>query len=175
MSFTMKNCKHDIFNIQKKARRELRLNKYFTNKEKVIVIDDDSKESKFILCILDEIFNKRLNVGVAKKFNFKNNKINKIIIPWSLDKEINSEILNFFENKKLMNESEKNINKKGNNKIIKLFKTIDDDEIVCYLSTKRVPFHNSGRKNSNEFIDSLEKLYPGTKNTMLKSLANINK
>ncbi|MEM4259742.1 MAG: hypothetical protein QXG00_00740 [Candidatus Woesearchaeota archaeon] len=159
-----------IYLIQKKARRELRLNKYFTKKNKLLILNDDSIEFKFIINVFDEIFNKNLNIKKIKKIypmppNYK--LINhKLIIPWSLDREINEKILCFFENKDInVKIYEKNI--------LKLFKTVSEDEMKYYLTTKKIRFKNSNNSNNNEFVESLEKLYPGSKNTLLKSLNNV--
>ena len=151
--------------IEKRIRKYVRLNKMFSKNDNILVIGDLTEH------LLKGIL-KDLPVNITKK-NFaspfskqvkdfaKKNKINKIVIPWTLDNEIEYFLDNWTHKKTtydLFGEM------KG---YVKLFKPVMEEELEKFAKIKRIKFRAAKK---NHLLDKIEKQYPGSKFGMANSI-----
>lgn len=85
----------------------------------------------------------------------------KIVLPVTLDDE-DSEFLSKLFAKQLKKEEK-------DGRIIKLFRTIPEESVIDFCRLKEIPYTRKTNREK-EMLDKLEKKYPGTKNSMLKSI-----
>ncbi|MBT7902443.1 hypothetical protein HN587_01170 [Candidatus Woesearchaeota archaeon] len=102
---------------------------------------------------------KEINKNTQLKEFIKKNEIQKVIIPWTQDDEVELFLSNWFEDKK--NELPQ--------KFVKLFLPISDVALNTYCKLKEIQFTPTKRKELSKRIDLFEKKYPGTKNSITKS------
>ena len=96
----MENRKNEV--IEKRIRKELRIKKLIKKNDKLLIIDDNSYDSKNLMYLIKNIIgNLPVDIKVkkgkyvpGKKINFKG----KVIVPWNLDDEISLFLKYFFEN-----------------------------------------------------------------------------
>lgn len=159
------NCFTKI--IEKRIRKYVRINKIFRKNDKILVIDDLSffLVKSIIKDLPAKIFLKNMGIDDLSKSTVKNKikkeKINKIIIPWTIEDEANLFLNNLFSKK----------NKKINKKFIKLLMTITDKEAGLFAKINKLNFkENKKNKDIKNMLDSIEEKYPETKFSLLKSI-----
>jgi len=90
--------------------------------------------------------------NVLKRFA-KDKKINKIIIPWTLDQEAEG----FMEH--LFSDCSK---KRKNAAFVRLFSKVLEKELEIFAKYKKLPFKKTAKSNVGMFLNNLEKKYAGT-------------
>lgn len=164
--------------IQKRVRKELRINKLIKKNDKILIIDDGSAEAKLSEYLLKEII-KSLPVTITvKKLSYElGNSVkgdyNKIIIPWCADKEDEYFLNCIFENKKIKYNGHYKIKDKT---YIKLLLLVLEKEVELFAKIKKFNFNKKKQKTVvSEVLDKLEEEYPEIKFSLLKSTKEISK
>jgi len=172
--FYIKNlCKSCFFKIiERRLRRYVRLNKFFKKNDKILIIDNLSfyLVKKIIKDLPLKIFFKKIPISSLNnkkiKNYIKNNKINKIVIPWTLDDEISLFLENIFLSKKT----------KIKKNYVKLLRTLTDNELKLFAKFKNIKFkENKKNKDIKKFLDKLEYKHPEIKFSLLKSINQLEK
>ena len=175
--------------IEKRVKKEIRSKNLINEKEKILLLDNNSKEAKISEDIIKTAYNNRVELLKVKvnslKINFlsnkvkeiiKKNKIKQVIIPWNLD----NEIIYFTEN--LFNKG--NFKFLGNfkqNKIsyIKLLRNVLENECLLFAECRKFKFKKETekdkyRKKIKSMLDKIEKKHSETKFSLLKSIDSLN-
>tara|TARA_B100001971_G_C18122316_1_gene500135 strand:+ start:277 stop:834 length:558 start_codon:yes stop_codon:yes gene_type:complete len=158
-------CFSKIF--EKRIRKYVRVNKIFRKGDNVLVSDELS--NYLIKSITKDL---PIKIYFKKNINTKNiinknklNKKDKIVIPWTLDDEINSFLENLLFNKK-------NKGVKG----VKLLKPVTDDEAKVFAKIKGLSFkENKKGEEVYGFLKVLGDKYPDIKFSLLKSVGVLEK
>ncbi len=143
--------------VEKRLRKEIKNAGWLNKNEKVLILDDDSLEAN----VTEDLFKKvmgSLPLQIEKKKEFSSD-YNHIILPWSLEREVNGFLNNLFTSKK---------NEETQSKCIKLLKSISEEEIVLIAKIKNIPGKLKGTEK--DFIADLEKKYPGGKMALVKAM-----
>jgi hypothetical protein len=156
--------------IEKRVRKEFRMKELVKKNDSVLILDDGTYDSKNMLYLTKKIIGKmpvfikikKGNYVPGKKINFKG----KIMVPWNLDDEAAFFLRCFFEKKKI-----ENIGNYGN--IIKPLAVITDDESRQFSRIMKFDFKDKKKGKVNDFLDSMEKRYPGTKFGIARSIPQI--
>jgi len=174
--------------IERRVKKEIRSKNLINEKEKILLLDNYSKEARISEHILNTTYNNRLNLIKVKVNNFKlgslnkktkeiikKNKIKQVIIPWNLD----DEIIYFTEN--LFNKG--NFNFLGNfkqNKIfhIKLLRNVLESECLLFAKCRKFKFKekpkkDKQRKDIKKMLDKIDKKHAETKFSLLKSIGQL--
>ncbi len=149
--------------IEKRVRKDLRLNKWIRKNDKILIIDDKSKESKVGEYLLKSII-KDLPVKITKKKS-KAGKFDKIIIPWNLDREAESSLNKIFTRLP---------KKQQDKKEIRLLRNVLDKEIEIFAKLKGFKYAKKPRPELQKTMDKLEEKYPGCKFSLLNSMKFVN-
>ncbi|MBN2367899.1 hypothetical protein JXC34_02695 [Candidatus Woesearchaeota archaeon] len=164
--------------IQKRVRKELRLNRLIKKNDRILVIDDSSAESKASEYLLKDII-KNLPVKITvKKISYNlgeelNGDYDKIIIPWNADKEDEYFLHAVFQNKDAPYLGHYKLGKKT---YVKLLLPVLHDEVILYAKSKKFKFKKDEKKSYvSGLLDKLEKEYPEVKFSLLKSTIEIRK
>ena len=175
--------------IERRVKKEIRSKNLINEKEKILLLDNNSKEARISEHILNTTYNNRLNLIKVKVNNFKlgslgnktketikDNKIKQVIIPWNLD----DEIIYFTEN--LFNKG--NFKFLGNfkqNKIfhIKLLRNVLESECLLFAKCRKFKFKekpkkDKQRKDIKKMLDKIDKKHAETKFSLLKSIDSLN-
>jgi tRNA(Ile)-lysidine synthase TilS/MesJ len=155
--------------IEKRVRKEFRTKKLIKKNDRILMIDNGSKEFAVGEYLLNNII-KNLPAKIEiKKSSKSTKKYDKIIIPWSLDDEC-EEFLNMVFNKKKQ--------PKFSKKAIKLLMNVSDEEIGLFAKIKGFKHKKRKKSKIKQMLDLLEKRYPGYKFSLLnstKALSSENK
>lgn len=156
--------------IEKRVRKDIRINKLILKNDKLLVLDDGSYCSKLNIFMLKSIIKdptiiieiKKIDLFDYAKFN-NDIKYNKTIIPWCLDDEIALYLKSMFENKKQIIISDKTIS---------LILGVTKKEIKDFLDIKKIKYKSSKPidKDIKLFIGNIDNKYPGTRFSILKSI-----
>ncbi len=139
-------------NIEKRIRKDIRINKLFQKNDRIYVKDKLSK------LFIDKIIG-----TLPKTFTNDLKKANKKVIKYTLDDECNDFLEKLFYNKK-----------KKQVKEIKLLRKITDKEALLFAKYNNIEFRpNKKNKKIKEILDSLEKSYPQTRFSLLKSIESL--
>lgn len=160
--------------VEKRVRKELRTKNPLKKNNKIVIINNNSKESAVSEYLLKKII-KDLPVDITLKKSTKLNlssktlkKYNKIIIPWSLEDEISEFIESLFNKTSITKFSKKSI---------KLLKVLSEEEIAMYAKIKKLEYNKQIKRKKSKvkiMLDNLENRYPGYKFSLLNSTRNIN-
>lgn len=158
--------------IEKRVRKQIRINKLFSKNDNVLLLNDGTKEFYVTQILLENILkhlslntfflkiNDRFNLN-QKKINaiVKKAKINKVIIPWNLDNEVEQNLEMMFTRVK----HEKSY--------IKLLRNVSEKEIEAFACIRNLKYKKSKPFNQeiNEMLSKLEKDHPDIKFSMRKS------
>ncbi len=159
------SCFLDI--LYKRAKKELRKECPFTKGEKVIVYG--SLTRRFLEQAIEDLpleIHKDTRKFTKNVFNEKFTKYDKIVIPWTA----NDEAELFYEE---IIKKEANFRKIGhNNKFVKIFKTITDDELIQASKILNINFHPLPK---NKEIALIRKKYKMADFGLVKSSEEIKK
>ncbi len=152
--------------IEKRVRKDFRTKKLIRKNDRILMIDNGSKEFAVGGYLLNNII-KNLPVKITKIKTNKTilpkkttKKYDKIIIPWSLDDEC-EEFLNMVFNKKKRSKFSK--------KTIKPLMNVSDEEIELFAKIKGFKYKKRPKSKIKKMLDLLEKRYPGYKFSLLNS------
>ncbi len=136
--------------IEKRIRRYARINKLFRKNQKILVKG-----------ALNRYFVSRIIKNLKCKIYYQQARgVNKIVIPWTLDDEINLFLNEFLTGKKT----------KQNPKHIKLLKVITDKEAARFAKLNKLRFvPNKKNKDVQKFIEKMTERYSDTKYKLYKS------
>lgn len=157
------NCFSRIF--EKRIRKFVRMNKVFRKDDIVLVIGDVNKE------LVKRIIGKRpLNVYFKSKEDkefIKKNKINKVIVEWTLDDEANCFLLELFRRKK-----QKRLDKDH----VKFLVDMTDEDVIEFARINRLKFKpNKKDKDVMKLVNELQKEHPSAKYTLIKNIEELKK
>jgi len=176
--------------IERRVKKEIRSKELINEKEKILLLDNNSKEARISKHIIRTTYNDRMDLLKVKVSEFKigflskevkkaieKNKIKQIIIPWSLD----DEIIYFTEN----------LFKKGDfkflghfkqNKIsyIKLLRNVLESECFLFAKCRKFKFKDRPEKDKQKkaiknMLDKIDKKHSETKFSLLKSIDSLIK
>ncbi len=146
--------------IEKRVRKDIRINNPFSKKERVLVIDDSSKESFLIIYLLKKITKGlELDIDIQKQKDvsaLKTARYDKIVIPADADDSINQLIEWIAKRKGARRENKKRVS------ILRMILDKEVSEAAAKLGYK-------SHKTAN-MLDMLEARYPGSKFATLKSI-----
>ncbi len=164
--------------IEKRVRKELRLNKLIKKNDRIFLIDDDSAEFHVSNYLLPRII-KDLPVTITtKKTSFELGKevkeiCDKVIIPWNADKEDEYFLNCVFNNKEMPYLGHYKIKSKT---YVKLLRPVLHSEVQTFAKIKKFKYKKQNTRSSiSEMIDELETEYPEIKFSLLKSSREITK
>lgn len=161
--------------IEKRVRKEIRINVLIEKNDKLLFIDDGSAESKVSDYLVKKII-KGLPVSCAsKKLKYTLGKkiagdFSKAVIPWNTDKEGDYLLSGVFENKKIKFLGNFTI---GGKTYIKPLLHVLHEEAVLFARGKGFEF--SEEKIAPGMLEELEKEYPEIKFSLMKSAEEIAK
>jgi tRNA(Ile)-lysidine synthase TilS/MesJ len=142
--------------IEKRIRKQTRLEKSFKPKDKILVLGD-------VADYLVKSITKNMNIRI---FSRKNKKINKIVVEHTLDDELNQFVKEIFQNKK----------HKKQGKTIKILKNITDKDIMLFAKIKGLRFKpNKKDKKFQDFLDQVQARYPNAKYNLLRNMEELRK
>lgn len=159
--------KHFLETIEKRVRKNLRKKSLICKGDRILIIDNNSKEyavGEFLLKNIIKDLPVKIETKKSEKLSYASSNHNKIIVPWSLDDET-EEFLNFMFSKKKT--------KKFGKKYHKLLKNISEEEIEKFAEIKRFKYKHKKRSRIKEMLDTLEKRYPGYKFSLLNSIKEV--
>lgn len=138
--------------IEKRVRKNIRLNKVFKKDDRIYVKDRLSK-----------LFIDRIVGTLPKKYVNNSKKANKIIIKYTLDDICNDFLENLMYDKK-----------KKTNKYISILRSITDKEALLFAKYNNIKFKpNKKNRKIKDMLDKLENLYPQTRFSLAKSIESL--
>jgi len=171
--------------IERRVKKEIRSKNLINEKEKILLLDDNSKEARISENIIKVAYNNRIDLLKVKvntlkigslsnetKIIIKKNKIKQVIIPWNLD----DEIIYFTENL-FKREDFKFLGNFTQNKIpyIKLLRNVLESECLLFAKCRKFKFKKKTEKNKQKkdiknILDKIDKKHAETKFSLLKSI-----
>ena len=137
--------------IEKRIRKNARLNKLFRKSDKILVKDD-----------ISEHFVKKITKDMPVSI-VKSGKADKIVESWTADDEIN----NFFMN--ILGYGEKQDKNK-----VKIFLGVTDDELEEYCRLNGISFRRREKdKEIKKLIDSVTVKHPDSRHKAIKSIERL--
>jgi hypothetical protein len=164
--------------VQKRVRKEIRINKLIEKSEKLLIIDDGSAEAKLMCSLIKEIIRdlpvfidikkSRYELGMEQK-----GKYDKVIIPWNANKEGEYLLNCFFDGKKPKYLSHFKLKEK---RYIKPFIHVMHKEIVEFCKIRKIRFKEIKTGSMvSEMIDKLQKEYPEITFSLVRSSEELKK
>ena len=150
--------------IEKRIRKNARLNKIFRKGDKILVLGELNKY--FVKSIIKDLpVEMYFKMKEDKEFT-KKKKINKIIRQETIDDKINLFLEKLFLGKNI----------KSRKKTISLLNVITDKEAKLFAKIKKLRFkENKKNKDIQNLLDDLEKKDPGAKFRLLKNAYMLNR
>ncbi|MBU1201803.1 MAG: hypothetical protein KJ583_02380 [Nanoarchaeota archaeon] len=142
--------------IEKRVRKDIRINKKIGRNKQIKLLNDGSKEFEVAEKILKNIFGEFANI---KKVN-KTDK--ETLTPTNLDREARINLESYLQNEKTPKKTGKLI-----------LNNVLEEEIIIFCKIKRIKADNKEPKN--DLLESIEKKHPGTKFGIAKSFEKIMK
>lgn len=165
-------CKSCFLKIaEKRVRKQLRINSQIKKNDKILFINNGSKEfyvGEYLFKKIIKGLPVKITTKKSSKLNISAKKHSKIIIPWSLDDEA-EQFLNFVFNKKKQSRFSK--------KTIKLLKCLSEEEIEMFAKIKKFKYKKPKTKQKpkiRQMLDLLEQRYPGYKFSLLNSIKSLS-
>ena len=160
-------CKsHFLNNIEKRVRKEIRINQLIQKNDNLLILDDNSQNFTTANFLLTKIItDPTITITIKKKLSKTDKeKYSKIIIPITLDDKSNAYIKALFENTSKLNET----------KIIEPISVLTNEEVLQYSKLHNLIFELVVKKDDYQvFIDNLENKYPGLKFGILKTIKKL--
>lgn len=138
--------------IEKRVRKDIRLEGKIKPGGSIELLNDNSKEYKTAKVFIKRIFGEHLSIKDVKIIG------RKTIIPTNQDREIKKKLEHYLNNRK---ESKRNT----------ILHNVLEDEIIAFCKINKIKVGKAEIKN--ELIEGIEKIYPGTKFALAKSLKKI--
>jgi len=165
----LRACRSCFLNIiEKRVRKEFRLKELVKKHDSLVILDDDTYDAKNLIYLVKKIIGKMpVDLKIRKgKFKIGKKFKTKTIVPWNLDDEVSLFLEYFFENKKV-----KHIGHYDN--IVKPLVVVRDEESKAFAKIMKFKFKEKKKNSIEEFLDKMEKKYPGTKFGIKKSVEQI--
>ncbi len=160
--------------IEKRVRKDMRLNKWIEKNDKILFVDDNSKEAKVGDYLLKSII-KGLPVKITKRKSASNaSKYDKIILPWSLDMEVEEKLGLIFSKIPKIPKKQQQKKMKEEKKEIRLLRGLLDKEIEIFAKLKKFKCKKGSKSKLQKMVDKLEERYPGCKFSVLNSMKLLN-
>jgi hypothetical protein len=163
------SCFADI--LEKRVRKEIRVNNLLSKGDRILVIDDGSAESKLATIILPRLL-KELPVRIRiLKMKHVLGKVwkghdDRVIIPWNADMETSYVLECIATGKEPRWLGNYHI---GKQIFIKLFMPCLQSEVERLARLHDLEFRRRGKGTVNFFLDTLESEYPEVKFSIMKS------
>jgi hypothetical protein len=160
--------RHFLELMEKRVRKNLRVNIDLDVKLEYALLDDNSSEFHLTKYFLEKIFNKHLMLKFRKTMP-KNSS--SLIVPTNLDEQVIIFLDEFLKNNKLNDQTKIKTSKNKNHEIMPLEVLQQKEvELLCeILKIKFVP------RVKTDILKELEKKHPGTKFSLFKSRQNLSK
>jgi hypothetical protein len=159
--------------IDKRVRKEIRINELIRSNDKILIIDDGSCQAKLSIFLLKEIIkDPTVNIKIKKeKFDLgkeSEGDYTKIVIPWDADKEADYFFCSVLENSKAKYLGHYTLKNRIYLKIL-LHVLHQETELFCKL--KKIEYKKTKKKADlmSRMIGRLEKEYPEIKFGLIKS------
>jgi len=155
--------------LEARVRKYVRINKFFNKNDIILVIDPLSKFllKKIIGGLPVKIYYRKIKILNLDKIKgyINDKKIKKIVIPWTIDDECCFFLEKLFQNKSIKK-----------NTYISLLQVMTDDEAISFAKFNKIAFSpNKKDQEIKNMLDILEKKYPETKYSFIKSIAETRK
>ena len=150
--------------LEKRIRKNARINKIFSKNDKILITDDLNE------CLIRGMI-KDLPVTIYKRKTInqefiKKNKINNIATKWTMDDTAINTLKEFLTGKK----------QKENNKKTKLLEVASDKELERYAKIHNLKFEpNKKDKKYNKTIEHMQQKYSDTKEKLYQSKKTLEK
>lgn len=180
LKFTDKNLCNKCFCkvIEKRVRKYIRLNKLISKDDRLLIVDKVCEY--FIDNIIKNLPTKQFRIDFDEdlflilkdgKINdfVKNNKIDRVIIPWTLDHEAFFFLTKFFEKGFDLDRL------KFDKKYIKLFLTVDEKSLIEFCKIKKIRYNRIKDSRLNKELERLVERYPELKYSLGKSIKVLKK
>lgn len=157
-------CKNHFVNlVEKRVRKEIRVNKLINKNDKVLIVDDGTDKAAVTKYLIEKIIRDptvKIKTGAQKRVL----DFDKIIIPWNLDDEAISYLKSMFEQKEHKFLHQKNV--------IKPLVGITNEEVSSFAKLKGLKYMGGKvfEKDIQLMIDNMEEKYAGTKFSILKTI-----
>jgi uncharacterized membrane-anchored protein YjiN (DUF445 family) len=154
--------------IELRIRKDIRVNKAFKKDDRILFLDKLSqKVVKGIIKGLPvkSFYKPEFSNEKEKELKsfVKDNKVNKVVIPWTLENEDCSFLEELFFNKK-----------KAKKSYVKLFSNVREDEIRLFAKFKKTKFVGiKMNEKLRKFLDDLEGKYADVKFGLRKSVGKL--
>ena len=149
--------------LEKRIRKDARINKIFSKNDRILIIGELNKY--LVKSIIKELPVKLFFRAKIDKEFVKKNKINKIVINWTLDDEIHEFLKDFFADKMTAGTGKK---------YIKLLRKITDKEAELFVKIKKLKFKkNKKDKHIEKFLQGLEKDHPEIRYTLFRNIKKL--
>jgi tRNA(Ile)-lysidine synthase TilS/MesJ len=163
--------------IEKRVRKEIRFNKLISKNDTILIIDDNSAEAQVNMYVINHIVKGLpLNIIIKKsrfKLGQKFSGANKVVVPWNTDKEDEYFLTGILNNTNLLYLGHYKLNE---TQYIKLLLRISASEVKTFAEINRMSYKGNNTKSIiSEMIDKLEREYPETKFSLLKSTLHFYK
>ena len=151
--------------IEKRIRKHVRMNKLFKKNDRILVLGGVNKflvESILKKLPVKLFFRKREDKEFVKK-----NNINKIVVEWTLDDEVNEFMKAVLEGKKV---------KEKGKKYVKLLKVVTDKELLFFAKFNKIKFKPKKKDEIVQiFLDEVEDEHPNIKYNLLNNISMLNR
>ncbi len=144
--------------IEKRVRKSMRENSWIQRKNKVFIVDNGTITFAVSKHLLENI-SKDLPMEISV---VKEPCEGKVVIPWSLDNEIEGRL------QELFGEAEEKT------QYIKLLKSVSDEEIITFAEVKQLKGTLPQKGILGRKLSEMEQKYPGSKFGLLKSFQNLD-
>ncbi|MBW2966089.1 hypothetical protein KY342_03220 [Candidatus Woesearchaeota archaeon] len=153
--------------IEKRVRKNARLNKIFRRGDKVLVLGSVNKY--FVKSIVKDLPIELYFKAREDKEFVRKKRINKIIRQETIDDQVNLFLEKLFSNKSMKS-------KLSNKSNISLLGVVTDKEAKLFAQIKELRFkENKKNKDVQIILDDMENKDPGAKFRLLKNMALLNK
>jgi len=157
--------------IEKRVRKELRINKLIEKNNRVLIIDDGTASSKVAQYMLPRIIKdmpiilrlKQIRYSLGAKIK---GMYDKIILPWSVDQENEYFLSCIFQNKKPKYLGHYTL---GSKKYVKMLLPLLESEIKLFAKINNLEFHKQAKSSYTQLLNKLESFSPELKFSLLKA------
>ncbi|MBW2970586.1 hypothetical protein KY320_00335 [Candidatus Woesearchaeota archaeon] len=147
--------------IEQRVRKQMRTTDWFKAHDKILILDDGSVNASVSEYLLERILKDvPKELKVVKRLPKRVSKNVKVVVPWSIDLEVEEFLHAMFEGVNLKQERE-----------IRLLRNVAEEEIILFAKLKKL----KGKRikatfpEIREMIAELSKTYPGARFSLLKS------
>tara|TARA_Y100000310_G_scaffold5667_1_gene6578 strand:+ start:2774 stop:3328 length:555 start_codon:yes stop_codon:yes gene_type:complete len=151
--------------IELRIRKDIRINKVFKKDDRILFFDKLSQKvvKGIIKGLPVKSFYKPGLINEKLESFVKDNKVNKVVIPWTLENEDCSFLEELFFG-----------GKRVENNYIKLFSNVREDELRLFAKFKGVEFEGiKMNEKLRKFLDELENKYADVKFGLRRSVAKL--